>query len=290
MSDQHSDQDMDLEDLSPIETKLLDRTDSMRPVNGEEMDAWKKERGTCQEQTGEDEDNFNSITTTINLRSAAGIDGGYDYDSRRPIMVSSDLEHWRTEKEDPKDENLENEEERIIRLPSENEVTDMSLMQQSITSNCYESLSQTSLNNSSDCLNFSHREREAAYLKHAEIFENWNYSDEERAFLRHRVETFSREQCIIHCILGHMLMTPDEMLGARQKGLKPDDARQALLCLAIGSHWDVYNLAIIMAFSEKLNIDSCVNRMYQGVDSAFIMSNEFRMRATLYFAKILSDE
>uniref|UniRef100_A0A0A9X2G7 Uncharacterized protein n=1 Tax=Lygus hesperus TaxID=30085 RepID=A0A0A9X2G7_LYGHE len=182
------------------------------------------------------------------------------------------------------------EEERIIRLPSENEVTDMSLMQQSITSNCYESLSQTSLNNSSDCLNFSHREREAAYLKHAEIFENWNYSDEERAFLRHRVETFSREQCIIHCILGHMLMTPDEMLGARQKGLKPDDARQALLCLAIGSHWDVYNLAIIMAFSEKLNIDSCVNRMYQGVDSAFIMSNEFRMRATLYFAKILSDE
>ncbi|KAF6198625.1 hypothetical protein GE061_008377 [Apolygus lucorum] len=252
MSDQHSDQDMDLEDLSPNETKLLDRSDSMRPVNAEELDAWKKERGGCQDQTDEDQDII--TTTTINLRSMVD-DEGYDYDARRPIMAANDLEHWRTGKDEPKDENLEiSEDERIIRLPSENEVTDMSLVQESITSNGYDASSQTLLPTSSDCLNFSQRDREAAYAKHAEVFENWNYSDEERAFLRHRVETFSREQCIIHCILGHMLMTPDEMLGARQTGLKPDDARQALLCLAVGSHWDVYNLAIIMAFSEKLNV------------------------------------
>ena len=70
-------------------------------------------------------------------------------------------------------------------------------------------------------------------------------------------------------------MTPEEMLGARQAGLLPEDARQALLCLAIGSHWDVYNLAIIMAFSEKLNVSVIKSSYYQIMSFNFLETTRY---------------
>ncbi|BET00303.1 Hypothetical protein NTJ_13119 [Nesidiocoris tenuis] len=105
-----------------------------------------------------------------------------------------------------------------------------------------------------DCLNFTRREREATYVQNRDLFKNWQYTDEERAFLRHMVEMFSKEQCILNCILAQMLLSPEELGGSRCKVPEPDEARQTLLTLTVGSHWAIFDLAFILAFSEKINV------------------------------------
>ncbi|XP_014258362.1 uncharacterized protein LOC106671904 [Cimex lectularius] len=100
----------------------------------------------------------------------------------------------------------------------------------------------------------SEDERESFHMRYSDIFENWQYSEDERNWLRYKVEMLNRNQCVVFCILGHIMMTREEMQGIRHAAPNPDDARQALLTLCIGSQWDVRNLAILMAFQDKVSV------------------------------------
>ncbi|CAA9996515.1 unnamed protein product [Nesidiocoris tenuis] len=53
---------------------------------------------------------------------------------------------------------------------------------------------------------------------------------------------------------AQMLLSPEELGGSRCKVPEPDEARQTLLTLTVGSHWAIFDLAFILAFSEKINV------------------------------------
>ncbi|KAL1116853.1 hypothetical protein AAG570_005322 [Ranatra chinensis] len=58
---------------------------------------------------------------------------------------------------------------------------------------------------------------------------------------------------VIGCIwTASLLLTLEEMPGTRALVPTADEARQALLKLTVGSHWDVMNLSELMQYSEKV--------------------------------------
>ncbi|XP_073989955.1 uncharacterized protein [Rhodnius prolixus] len=84
-------------------------------------------------------------------------------------------------------------------------------------------------------------------------FYNSHYSEDDRRWARFRVEMFTRDWCVIYCVLGQMLLNEEEMLGSRDLIPTAEEARQILLIMSSGSHWDVLNLCMILNLSEKIN-------------------------------------
>lgn len=53
-----------------------------------------------------------------------------------------------------------------------------------------------------------------------------------------------------------MLLNEEEMLGSRDLIPTAEEARQILLIMSSGSHWDVLNLCMILNLSEKINVSN----------------------------------
>ncbi|KAK9507439.1 hypothetical protein O3M35_007292 [Rhynocoris fuscipes] len=79
------------------------------------------------------------------------------------------------------------------------------------------------------------------------------YNEEDREWARFRVEMFTRDLCIIYCVLAQMLLNEDEIGGNREVVPTAEEARQILLMMTTGNHWDVLNLCMILNLSDKIN-------------------------------------
>ncbi|XP_014272817.1 uncharacterized protein [Halyomorpha halys] len=79
------------------------------------------------------------------------------------------------------------------------------------------------------------------------------YLEDERKWLRYKVDSVTKEQAIIFCILGQLLLPSEDIKGSRKEIPLPEDAKQILLFMTYGDHWLLRDLSYVLGYVDKVN-------------------------------------